>query len=324
MKPRRAARFALALSFVPLLASAGDADTLFKEGREAATRGDYAAACKSFTASYVLEPTIGTSLNLGDCHEHLGHLVVAMQNLERAIARMTPDDPRNPIAKRQLALLDKRVARVTFTLAAGAPKETRLRLDDTEVEAAKLTTPQPLDPGPHRLVVVAPGRRDRAQSLGLAEGQRSSVELTVGEEVRVTPATAPAVPTTAPRPAPPAAPPEKDSGQKTVGFVVSGVGLAALATGAVTGLMATSRASTFRANCNGNVCNQTGYDAARSGATLVTVTNVAFGVGIVAVAVGVVLVLTSPARAGGVDKSAALERLLLSGSGSATALGASF
>lgn len=50
-----------------------DADTLFEEGKALARAGRYAEACDRFAKSLALERTIGTELNLADCHKHLGH-----------------------------------------------------------------------------------------------------------------------------------------------------------------------------------------------------------------------------------------------------------
>jgi hypothetical protein len=49
-----------------------EADRLFEEGRTLAAAGKYAEACDRFEKSLAKERSIGTELNLADCHEKLG------------------------------------------------------------------------------------------------------------------------------------------------------------------------------------------------------------------------------------------------------------
>lgn len=90
--------------------------------------------------------------------------------------------------------------------------------------------------------------------------------------------------------------PRGGSSQKTVGFVVAGVGVVGLAVGAITGLMAIGKNNDAKALCptGGKCASQEGVDANDSAKSLGTVSTIGFVVGGIAVATGVVLVLTSP------------------------------
>src|SRR5262249_26050543 len=57
------------------------ADALFKEGRAAFDKGDYPTACAKFEASLVVDPAIGTLLNLAVCEEKIGKLVASRKHL---------------------------------------------------------------------------------------------------------------------------------------------------------------------------------------------------------------------------------------------------
>src|SRR3954471_12905545 len=45
------------------------ADALFQAGKQLITDKKYAEACSKYDASYKLDPTLGTLLNLADCYE---------------------------------------------------------------------------------------------------------------------------------------------------------------------------------------------------------------------------------------------------------------
>lgn len=86
-----------------------------------------------------------------------------------------------------------------------------------------------------------------------------------------------------------------DGSRRIVGYVVGGVGLAAVLTGAAFGVHALVKGS--EGNCDGPICeNQDAIDAREAARSSATVANVAIGLGALAVGAGVVLVLTLPRR----------------------------
>ena len=76
---------------------------------------------------------------------------------------------------------------------------------------------------------------------------------------------------------------------RTLGFVLGGVGVAGLATGAVTGLLALDRGSTVKSHCPDLACDPQGLSAASQGQWLAPTSTVAFIAGGVLVAAGAVL-----------------------------------
>jgi hypothetical protein len=260
------------------------AEALFKQGRTAAEAGNYKQACAKFYESNRLDPAVGTVFNIADCEEKQGHVATAYTKFQEVLQQLTPPDDRIPIAQKRLALLDKRVPKLTIQLAAGAPEGTRVSRDDVTLGAASLGTPLPVDPGTHVISVSAPGTRTRALSVSIAEGRQRSIEV-------------------APGPALPAGSNAHDTGgsarahgsdHRTLGYVIGGVGVAGLAVGAITGAMVLGKKSTVDNNCDAaKRCNQTGLDAASSGHTLGIVTTTGFIVGAVGVAAGAWLVLSS-------------------------------
>lgn len=93
-------------------ASPSDADRLFEEGRALAKAGDYTAACERFAQSLELDHSLGTELNLADCHEKLGHLREAWR-LFTAVAQesaRSADTKRTEYARERVASISAKLA----------------------------------------------------------------------------------------------------------------------------------------------------------------------------------------------------------------------
>jgi hypothetical protein len=277
-------------------AEAPSAEALFREGRDAAHRGDYATACARFNESYKLVATAGTLLNLGDCEQHLGHYVTALARFRRALGELPAGDERIDIARSAIADLVTRVPHVTVMLAPGPTPATHVTLDGAPLERSQLGTSVEVDPGRHVVMAGRDGHLERKYVLELAESQSRGVVVEPGASLE------PA----APAPPPPAAPPpraatdegapgHRSSTKRTLGFVIGGVGIAGIAAGSVFGIMALGDKSTRDAHCPGpgNTCDPTGVDAVHAGSRDATVSTVAFIVGGAALATGAYLVLTS-------------------------------
>jgi hypothetical protein len=158
----------------------------------------------------------------------------------------------------------------------------------------------PVDPGEHAFDFQVAGERSVHQSLILNEGDKGRrVTVTIGEPTPPLSAgsTAPAA-----SQSPPPVSPSEGSGstRKTVGLVVGSVGLAAVATGAVFGLLAMSAKNSYEKDCGSNVgqppgaCTMEGVQGHDDASTKATLATVFFVGGGVATAAGAVLFLTAP------------------------------
>ena len=160
--------------------------------------------------------------------------------------------------------------------------------------------PVPLDPGPHSFKFEVRGTAPVTRSFMVAEGAKDRlevIEMAPADTKRRTMLVS-TVPDVSPT---------SGTGQRTAGYWIVGGGVAALAAGTVFGLMAASSESTQKSDCTSStVC--TNYDKALSAhndsVTFGTVSNIAFAVGGVAVATGMVLVLTAPASKAATGSSA--------------------
>ena len=221
--------------------------------------------------SQKLDPAAGTALNLGDCSEHLGRLASAWQYYQEAADRFGADD-RAEVARRKVAELAPRLARLDIKLAPGAPKGAVVFRDGQELGGASLDTPLPIDAGDHHLVVRAPGHEAAEVVVHIEDGQSRTITCGAGAESAAAPAPAGVA--------------------RPVGLVVGGLGIAAIGVGAVTGALTLARKDTVAANCDAaKACNPVGVAAASEGKMFSAISTATFLGGAAALAAGVVLVI---------------------------------
>ena len=132
----------------------------------------------------------------------------------------------------------------------------------------------------------SPNGSERAEAMQWVE--RLEAELAAPP-----PSVASTVPVSSPEPA---AEPERGHwmSDPTLPWVLGGIGVAGFAVGGVTGVMALGKGSTVDKECDASGCSSAGKEAADSGKTLATVSNVGFGVGLAGAAAAVVLLLAKP------------------------------
>jgi tetratricopeptide (TPR) repeat protein len=244
------------------------ADALFRRGRELLASGDYALACPLFQESMRLDPAPGTLLNLADCTERTGKLATAWELFDRLATEVPATDERYALSLQRATSLAPRVPRLTVLLPDGLTA-VRVYRDDIEVGAPSFGVPLPVDPGSHVIVVSAPNCAARRITLTVSAGE--SVEFIAQPGPR-----------------------KNRSVARGAGWIAGGVGLASLGTGAFFGVRALEEREASDAHCARGVCTDphslAAYEAARADAR---VTDVAIGVGVVALAVGGYLLATS-------------------------------
>ncbi|MEP7122217.1 MAG: hypothetical protein ABJE95_14955, partial [Byssovorax sp.] len=175
------------LALLPILAWSGaaraqtandqKAEALFREGRAAVDRGDYATGCARFTASVALTRRAGPLLNLASCDEHQGHLVAALASWTAGIALLPAGDERLAVSRQRAEALDRRIPRLTLQLAPGAAPDSKVLLDGAELSRSALGVAQPVDLGDHVVVGAAPGYGEARSTITLAEGERRAIAI---------------------------------------------------------------------------------------------------------------------------------------------------
>jgi tetratricopeptide (TPR) repeat protein len=292
---------ALASSHSPAQGDAAAAEQLYKQGKALAKKGDYAAACPKFEASYGLDRGLGALLNLADCHERLGKLASAWAEWNEAhdLAKRSKDD-RAKYAGDRRDKIEPKLPKLQINVKNPVDSLAVYR-GDAQIEAATYGAALAVDPGE---VLVSVRRGDqtlKSETVTAKEAQTATVELDLAAIDAEFPAPKPA-PTatatataTAPPPPAPRAPPPSGS-QKTIGYVVGGVGVAALLTAGVLEGLALSKKSKADEpdQCVNGYCSPNGFQTIEDAKRLATIGQwVGIG-GVLFTAVGATLVLTAP------------------------------
>jgi hypothetical protein len=277
------------------------AEALFNEGRKLAADGKYTDACPKFEASQELDPGLGTLLNLAECYEKIGKTASAWAEYKEAIplARAAGSKVRQDLATERAAALESRLSMLTIR-AMGSTEETtglEVRRDGVPVQPAEFGSPIPVDPGPHTIEAVAPGKQKWASTVQVTDAAKFAVDVP-----KLLSATDAAGSPAAQTPQPVAAPPLEQtphssagSTQRTAAIVVGAVGVVGVGIGAVFGLGASSKWSDAKSNCTAYPygCSQDALDAKSSAQSKASVATVAFIVGGAAIAGAAVLWFTA-------------------------------
>ena len=126
------------------------ADAAFSEGKRLMQAGKIAEACTKFEVSQQEDPQIGTALNIADCHEQVGRIATAWAEFRAAgeLAKVRGDD-REKFAKERE---DKLAPHVSYVTLNGTVDHATL--DGRDVTAL-LGVAIPVDPGEHVIVAGA-------------------------------------------------------------------------------------------------------------------------------------------------------------------------
>ncbi|HEX2873748.1 MAG TPA: hypothetical protein VHP33_20975 [Polyangiaceae bacterium] len=264
------------------------AEALFEQARAAMAAGSYDIACARFRDSDKLDPAVGTRFNLADCEEKRGRVATAWSLFRGVLAELAEDDDRRPIAQARIEALEPRLPYLTMRRDQATPPGVRVRVDGVELGEGSFGVTLPMDPGAHDLALVpAEGGDGQRSTFTLREGERRDIpiRLSEGAEAKPTDHTAGNVGF---QPA--------DGSQRKWAYVTGGVGAAAVAFGAVTGIITLSKKSTANANCSDRyeVCNSAGVEANESGRTFGALSTIGLSVGVVGLAAGAYLWLTAP------------------------------
>ena len=275
------------------------ADILFQAGKSLIADKKYAEACIKFDASYKLDPTLGTLLNLADCYEKANRFATSWATWGAAMEQAQRDkDARADYAKERRAALTPKLPKVVIR-AYGMMPGIDVLWDGTKLPPGAFGTDIPTDLLEHKLVV----RRDDGVVLlerdihVLEDGKKTEIPIDVvalnREHPRGLSKDKPS--STTPK-----------SSQSSAGLVIGGVGLAALLTAGgfeLGALLKRNEANDSNA-CIDNFCTPQGIDAI---ATARTYANAGQWIGIsglVVFSVGATLFFAAPSAPAATSTSA--------------------
>jgi hypothetical protein len=280
------------------------AETLFRQGKALLEQGDYAHACPKLAESQSLDPGTGTLLALAICHEKEGKTASAWAEFTEVAAASKRDGrtDREKAARDKAASLEPRLSRLTIMVKDGGAVD--VKRDGASIGRAAWGTAAPIDPGSHVIQASAAGKKPWSTTISVGPKADVRVEVPVLDD--------------APRPAPPPSseaksrpkpqePMQGPNSRRTLGFVLGGVGLVALGAGSYFGIKALSENNQATSLCPGVCRNPEAVSLNSDARTHATVADVVIGAGIVALAIGGILVLTSsgsqePAKTASFDR----------------------
>ena len=291
----------LAMNTGAALAAGGDeaaAEALFVEAKKLAGQKKYADACPKFAESNRLDRGAGTMIHLGDCYERNHQLASAWATYKEASSAAQALNRKDweKLATQRATSLEPKLAHLTIKVESPVEKLAVSR-DGTDVSSASFGVPIPVDAGDHKIVATAVGFKTYTTTSTVAkDGQSAEVVVPRLEADPVAP-TAPLAPAFVPAQTNEEPTAEKQpSSRRSIGFVVGGIGIAGIAVGAVTGLMAIGKKNDATAACpkDGACSNRSAVDSADSAKTLATVSTIGFIAGGALLVGGAVLVATAP------------------------------
>ena len=284
--------FSITASAEPTSADKSLATQLFKEGRALVDQGKYAEGCRKLEESQRLDPGGGTLLNLALCHEKEGRTATAWAEFTEALGIARKDDrpQRIEIAQQHIEALEPTLSRLVIQVppASDLP-DLEIRRDGTAIRRAAWGTAMPVDPGDHVIEAFALGKIPWKQTVTVG-GKAESKTITVP------------VLENAPAVAMPAAPPPQAPSSNTfvelrrpvnpAAWVAYGIGAAGVGVGTYFGLRAMADQKTADENCPQERCTRAGTSANNDAIRAANISTVGFGVGLVGVGLGTLLVLT--------------------------------
>lgn len=261
------------------------AEALFQQAKALTEQKRYDEACPKFAASYKLDRTLGTLLNLADCEEHTSRIASAWAHWGEAVelAQKT-GDKRDAFAATHRDALVKRLPMLELAVSAPSAALDVYR-DGVKIDPAAYGVPLPSDPGSHVVSVRRGSETLVEKRVVVKEGETTSLPLDLVAIEKAAP----------PRVSAYDAPP---SGLRSAGFVIGGVGVTALvvAGGFEIAALVNKSAADAPSSCINKHCTPEGVAITRRAADFATVGQwVGLG-GLVMTAVGASLFIASPGR----------------------------
>ena len=156
---------------------------LASAGAKAYSAGDYDRAVDRLRRAEKLVHSPVHLLYIARAQRELGQLVSAQENFLKVTREdLDSNDPRpwrdaQRDARKELAKLEPRVPTVTIEVKGRGADEATVVIDGEDTPAELIGVAQPIDPGEHKVLVKAPGRRSKTVKFSIGEGETKAVTL---------------------------------------------------------------------------------------------------------------------------------------------------
>ncbi|MEP7051967.1 MAG: tetratricopeptide repeat protein [Pseudomonadota bacterium] len=277
--------------------SSAVAESLYEDARGLMKQGKLDEACPKFKQSYDLDAGGGTLLNLAECYEKQGKLASAWSAFKEALVTAQRDGRTERIgyAKKHIAALEPKLSKITIQVPSEANTPgLSVTLDGAELGSAAWGVGVPIDAGSHELAASATNKRPFKKHLEIAATTLSTtVTIPELEAEPVASAAAPrAIDADVEKRPVPSEPVAANSSGRTVGFVLLGAGVVGVGVGSYFGLHAFSQWGKRKDGCTPG-CTPDAKNAGDSAASSALISDIGFGVGLIAAGVGTYLILSS-------------------------------
>jgi hypothetical protein len=267
------------------------AEGLFTEAMALIDDGRFAEACPKLEESQRLDPALGTQYNLALCEAKIGRYARAWHHMKAVekLAHATGKRAREESAREKLVAFR---ARVVYLVVTSAEETVVVRVDGEIVDPESFAL-FPVEPGKHRIEASSPSKQPWSRDITVpgasGDGSGAAVEVAIPELPSIVRERPLAPPVSASR--------DGNTGRRTVGYVLGGVGLAGVATAITTGILVLDAKSTVEERCTPACADQAGRDALSSGRALLPINAIAWGVGVSGLIAGGIVLLLSPRTA---------------------------
>lgn len=284
----------LAFAEEPSAADVEAARTSFKEGLALEKAGDYVSAVVKFELTKKVKATPQVRFHIALCQERLGHWIDAADGYEAAAKQAQLEGSAPEVLKVAPELAKKlrtRIPRLTIVVSGGPAKT--LTIDGRAIVPDDAKRMQ-LDPGKHLVAANDQNWNTVREEVMLVDGDDKTVTIKLATPE---PIAQPGAPANAPEPEPYRAPPPvlpNDSGHTGAALGIGTLGLVGVGVGFVFLGLRGKKVSDLDAQCPDNKCPASAQSDIDKAHTYTTVSRIGFGVGIVAIAAAVVILVSDP------------------------------
>lgn len=263
----------------------------FKAGLQLEKEGKYDEALPIFEAVAAVKASAQVKFHIGLCNEKLGRMAAAAAAYESAAEQAKKDGNAPEVLKVAPDLARKirdRLPVITFGFVGDVYPDT-LTIDGKPVDLKGNLKELPIDPGTHVIVAVK-GDEEKRSEIKIVEGDRKILRFKLGsgggENASFTDSAERVAekPKVADKPAP-------TSKLATVGWVVTGVGVASLGASLVFLGLRARKVNDLNDACDGYRCPSSAQSTIDSAKSMTTLSRVTLGVGAGAVVGGIVMIV---------------------------------